>query len=550
MSSCAEKGYHKEDIKKNFQLLIQWLLNIAKDKNSEYQKNILATILPQIIPFFNSNTSQHNSCNYNIPSYFVLKTIMKINQIPINFQERELDEEEYKEIGQKMGQELWKSSKYLKKNKNILQNPKNLNSYINTLSKPLVIFFESMLTLILKNKITESNRKQYSNNKPSKKVNLQKVNTLLSLLISSLVNFAFPYSNLWLPSVLASLCRRPKLLSSLYDLLTKWSIIGRTTRHERRLEKTRMENADPTKCLLNGTNIFNLAVIDNIDFKEKSFQFGNIYDVTQGTSHATLRMVFQFTLPEIINKKPEPLHGLDENTQLFGMSQVINDNIYKFNKIFENLLAFRHNEKEELKYNKDFDLTIVDSEILKQINFGCKLPPPNVIILEPSRSPNDDNEIHIYVQKTNTKIEEILSGLINKRICLRIWYLYYKWFTIWKIHLTGIRCGNYELQKFGLVAFAPLFPAAGKNNYTTSVTHFLSILEKYPQLEQKLHYCASINLARKGHYPAYDEALETHDVAYIKQNITGNSCNQENLELQIKATQEERERIDTLLNDF
>ncbi|PKC56013.1 hypothetical protein RhiirA1_402454 [Rhizophagus irregularis] len=367
-------------------------------------------------------------------------------------------------------------------------------------------------------------------------------------------------------------------------------------------------------------------------------------------------MVFQFTLPEIINEKPEPLRELNSNIQLFGMSQVIHETIWKFNKVFEDLLAFRLNEKGELEYNKNFDFTAVDLEISKQINFGCKLPPPNVVILEPSGSPNDNNEIlratemykkdfllnendfldicadeaifrrlikcrnklenirpilgqwhtskdmmsallilfssygiydlttalgvkfldklaavvdyrstrrvleliwtavgiaiHIYIQKKNIKIEEVLSGLENERICLRIWYLYYEWFSIWKIHLTRIRCGNYELQRFGLAAFAPLFPAAGKNNYTTSVTHFLSILEKYPQLEQKLHHCASINLAREGYYPAYDEALETHGVAYIKQNITGNSCNQENLELQIRATQEERERIDTLLNEF
>ncbi|RHZ84177.1 hypothetical protein Glove_85g18 [Diversispora epigaea] len=84
----------------------------------------------------------------------------------------------------------------------------------------------------------------------------------------------------------------------------------------------------------------------------------------------------------IINEKPEPLHELDENIQLFEMSQVINNNICKFNKIFEDLLEFQHNKKGELEYNKDFDLTTVDSKILKQINFSCKLPPPN-----------DDNEI-------------------------------------------------------------------------------------------------------------------------------------------------------------
>ncbi|GET52211.1 uncharacterized protein OCT59_010698 [Rhizophagus irregularis] len=208
MLSCIEKGYHREDIKKSFHLLTQWFLNVAKNENFEYQKNILTAILPQIIPFFNlpqptTNTSQHINCNHNIPSYFVLKTIMKINKIPIDFQEKESDEKEYEEIGQKMGQELWKSSKHLKKNKNNLQNPESLSSYIGAFPRPLITFFESMLMSILENKTAESNRKQHS---PLKKMDLQKVNTLLSLLVSSLVNFAFPYSNLWLPSVLASLC--------------------------------------------------------------------------------------------------------------------------------------------------------------------------------------------------------------------------------------------------------------------------------------------------------------------------------------------------------
>jgi len=96
---------------------------------------------------------------------------------------------------------------------------------------------------------------------------------------------------------------------------------------------------------------------------------------------------------EIINEKPEPLRELNTDTQLFGMSQVARDTICKLNKIFEDLLAFRLNEKGELDYNKNFDLIAIDLEILKQINFGCKLPPPNVVILEPSGSPNDDNEI-------------------------------------------------------------------------------------------------------------------------------------------------------------
>ncbi|PKC06871.1 hypothetical protein RhiirA5_418981 [Rhizophagus irregularis] len=488
---------------------VQVLLHVANNENFEYQENVLTAILPQISPFFNaknkstmvsqldiSNTLDKSLySNHSAPSYFILKTVMKLNQIPIEFQEEELNELKYKEIGREMGQNLWQSYKCLKKNINNLQTPESLNDYISV----------------------------------------------------------FPG-------------------------------------HERRLEKTRMKSADPSKRLLTEKNVFNLAVIDNIDFKERSFQFGNIYNVTRGTLHATLRMVFQFLLPEVIVEKPEPIRDLNIDTQIFGISQEMRDIIFKINEIFISLLAFRYNERQELEYNK-IDLTAINSEILRQTEFGCNLLPPNVVILEPSGFPNDDNEIlhatEMYRRdfsleendfldicadeaifrrliKCRNKSENIrpilgvkfldkFAAVIDYRstrrvleliwvakIYLRIWYLYYEWFAIWKTHLTRIRCGNYELQKFRLAAFAPLFPVAGKSNYATSVTHFLANLEKYPLLEKKLRLCVSINLAREGHYPAFDEALETHGVAYIKQNITGNSCNQENLELQIKATQEER----------
>ena len=40
-----------------------------------------------------------------------------------------------------------------------------------------------------------------------------------------------------------------------------------------------MQNIDPTKQLIKENNVFNLTVINNIDFKEVSFGFNNIYDV-------------------------------------------------------------------------------------------------------------------------------------------------------------------------------------------------------------------------------------------------------------------------------
>ena len=62
-----------------------------------------------------------------------------------------------KKLAKKMEQKLWQSYKYLKKNKSNLQCSESLDAYIDTFLKPLIHFFESMLTSILENKIAESN---------------------------------------------------------------------------------------------------------------------------------------------------------------------------------------------------------------------------------------------------------------------------------------------------------------------------------------------------------------------------------------------------------
>jgi polynucleotide 5'-kinase involved in rRNA processing len=38
-----------------------------------------------------------------------------------------------------------------------------------------------------------------------------------------------------------------------------------------------MKKTDLTQCLIEGKNIWNLAIIDNIDFKEKTFKFEKAY---------------------------------------------------------------------------------------------------------------------------------------------------------------------------------------------------------------------------------------------------------------------------------
>ncbi|RHZ60063.1 hypothetical protein Glove_359g45 [Diversispora epigaea] len=108
-----------------------------------------------------------------------------------------------------------------------------------------------------------------------------------------ILGLVFPYLKIWLPRVLTSLSCIPQLLESFRQILTVCHVISHTDRYKRKLAKIRMENSDPAKWLIQDKNIWNLAVIDNIDFKEKSFKFGNIYDVTCDNSHATLKMAFQ-----------------------------------------------------------------------------------------------------------------------------------------------------------------------------------------------------------------------------------------------------------------
>jgi len=153
-----------------------------------------------------------------------------------------------------------------------------------------------------------------------------------------------------------------------------------------------MENSNPAKRLIQGKNIWNLAVIDNIDFKEKSFAFGNIYDVTRGNSHATLRMAYQAQLPFEVETGPEPVIELTGETSLFGMNWKTDETLSLFQNIIYELLDFK-NINNKLTYRTDFDAEDIKHTILSKIDHGCLGPTPNLVILEPGANPNSDEAI-------------------------------------------------------------------------------------------------------------------------------------------------------------
>ncbi|RHZ89182.1 hypothetical protein Glove_18g70 [Diversispora epigaea] len=160
--------------------------------------------------------------------------------------------------------------------------------------------------------------------------------------------------------------------------------------------------------------------------------------------------------------------------------------------------------------------------------------------------------INIYIAEKGMSFNEITEEENNTHICLKIWYMYYKWAEIWKAHQTGMRVGNFDLQQNSLSAAGPFFASAAKSNYTTAIAHFLSTITTYPQLEEKLRYCSTFKIPNKDRHICFgfDEALETFGVRFVKQNISGNVIDETNLNNQIKAFQDERERIDLLLSEY
>jgi hypothetical protein len=200
--------------------------------------------------------------------------------------------EDFKNYGKQLGVKLWKSRKEIRSKKTYLELPESLAQYYEAFPEFLTDFLLEIVNYLYheKLKIINTKRKQRGKSPKSETPNLsKKIVTLLALIF---LTITYPAANIWLPNILASMCGRPQLLSSLNRLLLVFHIISHTERHEKRMENKRMQTADPTSCLNRKNNTWNVTVIDNIDFKQKRFQYGNIYDVTRESAHATLRMTF------------------------------------------------------------------------------------------------------------------------------------------------------------------------------------------------------------------------------------------------------------------
>ncbi|GET66811.1 hypothetical protein GLOIN_2v1768552 [Rhizophagus irregularis DAOM 181602=DAOM 197198] len=632
--NCDNLSHHKNDTKKALEVIGYWILNIANSDNLAFQEKILAHLAPILCIINTQEKSETTSSTLlsvqniknEVPSLFIILIILILVKFNYNFDKKlnpkNLTSKHFFEFGEALAHSIILAKNELKIHKKLLESPTSIEEY---------------------------HRQRKYRKKPLKPLNYEKITKQTTFFISIILNIAFKGWKIWLPRTMASLCRKPKLLSSLQGILEVVNITSHSQRHERNLEKIRALLVDPTDRICHEKNIWNLGIIDNVDFKETTFGYGNIFDAVRGNSHATLRMLFQYQLP---NELPEIIEIQDENKQkLFGQNNFSQQTFNIFNSVFEQLLTF--NENLTPNYRSDFNEDDIRNQIMTHFEVSFNLPPPNVIILDAGDPPSSDSAVHKCLEmykneigmenneyinvvadeaifrrgisycKTNQKTKMILgqwhtnkdmmmalitifsgygifnmAGILGVRFldklekgvdfratsrvleliwisvgiaihiyvkkkkqtldnilkeennCVKVWYLYFQWASYWRAHWFGIRWGIFDLQHESLKAFSPLFPIAGKSNYARSVTYHIHCIENNPLLRKMLRTAPSINLTSPGHFFAYDEALETFGVKFVKQNVTRIPADGEELKLRIKATQLEKERTEMLICDY
>ncbi|RIB23275.1 hypothetical protein C2G38_2171759 [Gigaspora rosea] len=335
------------------------------------------------------------------------------------------------------------------------------------------------------------------------------------------------------------------MIGILHKIFHEVNIVLYIKDHEVHVQKRRMSAVDPRTRLDMRPNILNIAVIDNIDTKDSTFQYGNIYDAVRSTAHATLRMVFQFQRPDLVNLNNELLenqclfdidisikkyiksasfvstpnvvilqpgeapsenkhvhHAVDMFLEDFGYTEDGTLNVVCDEAIYRRMKDYKNNEQTvhcilgQWRTNKAMCSALIAAfsgyglfGLAKQlgIRFLDKL-----VQIADYRATFKVLEliwiavgtaIHLYIDEKNISINDISKENNN---LLKVWYNFYQWAGYLKLHKIGIHMANFDLQAYSLMAFAPLFPRTRKYRYAESVAQFLSDLQNNPQLLQDL----------------------------------------------------------------
>jgi hypothetical protein len=635
---CIAK--HSDDTATALHYFAKLIETVAQSENDGVKERLLRALFPCLENFDLDSLSVQSD---ELPRLFAINTAFKIKGFDFSRQMKQLalKPKKCEEFGKSLALEVLRSRTSLASYKSTLESPDSLKQYYEAMPKCLTSFFDGLVLALQLQKHEAIKRKQKERKNIIAEFDKSEIVKNTTFLSSVILTLAFRDWKIWLPQVIGSFCERPKLASYLRAILRTANVVAYLKDYEVKIQKKRMLEANPQRRLKSGPNVWNLAVIDNIDFKEKTFRAGNLFDNTRDTAHATLRMVFQFEMPDLNISSSIP-NTLEDN--LCGRNSFTEQLMERLTQIFKRLIAEHPNK---------FAMDEINDALKKVVEKGCNVSSPTVVILEAGPAPNSNPAAHktcdMYIEDlelnqgdsldiacdeaifrrltsysnsqlklnpilgqwhTNkdmcsalivafsgyglfglasilgTKFLEKLQDVVDYRATfrvleliwaavaivihvymdnycvtmtdiengnnnvLKIWILYYRWTSWLKFHKIGIRMGNFEVQHECLKAFAPLLPVTGKSRYAESVPRFLMTVETNPKLKAKLQAVGSINLTNNEHFFAFDEALETFGVKFVKQNMTGRPTDPDNLKLVIKAAQNERDRLMVLYAEY
>jgi hypothetical protein len=295
---------HNNEYEMGLRIIGNWILNVASSSDEELKQKLLSKLSHSLTVYWKNDHLNNSDQLYkknsnsdfvpifvNPPSIFIINTCLKLgkaNKLAQKRYEKILPDDSF-EFGQNLGQLLLSNNKLINENKEKLESPSSLTEYFEALPQIIVNFFCGLVGVLLSHhhKIAEKQWKKRNlqkhvsleyNDQQSKilEYNNQKSNPIIltcivSFLASIILTIAFKGKKFWITYLLSSICRRPKFLTFLQEILQTVHVIAHTQRHERHLEYQRMNSVIPCKNLLSGSHIWNLAIIDNIDFMQKSF---------------------------------------------------------------------------------------------------------------------------------------------------------------------------------------------------------------------------------------------------------------------------------------
>ncbi|RHZ75099.1 hypothetical protein Glove_217g170 [Diversispora epigaea] len=250
-TTCITEQLHLKDTDKGFEFLGDWIINISQTQDEENKNQILIALINALIPFTsfspsfitnisNKNINFTNESNKNkqlifnqLPSLFIIKILFIESSKKIKY-ERNLNINNFKELGFVIGDKLWNSRLDITTKKSSLESPKTLHEYYNAFLDFLTSLFFGIIHKLQEKKMEINNRQQKKRQKLLTTVISEKTIKIVTFITSILIELAFPCLKIWLPQVLTSLSRKPRLLGTFRQLLTVCHVVSHTDRCYRR----------------------------------------------------------------------------------------------------------------------------------------------------------------------------------------------------------------------------------------------------------------------------------------------------------------------------